>query len=74
MHSWDLARALGVPVGFPDELTAAALPVAEAVPDGPARLRPGAAFAPALDRTGRSALDDILAHLGRRPDWSPRVS
>jgi uncharacterized protein (TIGR03086 family) len=66
VHSWDVARSLGVPVNLDDGLVEAALPIAQAVPDGPERLRPGAAFAPALDLPpGASTLDEILLRLGR---------
>src|SRR5256885_5714038 len=34
VHTWDVARALGVPCDIPDDLVRAALPVARAVPDG----------------------------------------
>jgi uncharacterized protein (TIGR03086 family) len=73
VHSWDLARSLGVPADLDDDLVRAALPIALAVPNGPERLRPGASFAPALQpRPGSSTLDEILVRLGRSPDW-PRV-
>ncbi|MFC7585089.1 TIGR03086 family metal-binding protein [Nonomuraea antimicrobica] len=69
VHSWDLAKTLGVDVGFPPELLEVALDVARAVPGGEARLAPGAAFAPALTRPGGSRLDEIVAILGRSPSW-----
>jgi len=37
--------------------------------DGERRRRPGAAFAPRVPVTGGGALDEIVARLGRRPDW-----
>jgi hypothetical protein len=52
----------------PDVL-AAARPIAWAVPDGERRRRPGAAFAPRVAVTGGTVLDEIVALLGRRPDW-----
>lgn len=70
VHAWDVARALGVPYTLDSELAAPALRIAEAVPNGPERLRPGAAFRPALARTSSAApLDRILRMLGRSPDW-----
>jgi hypothetical protein len=36
---------------------------------GDARLAPGAAFAPAVSWSGGSRLDQIVAILGRSPDW-----
>ena len=71
VHSWDVARSLGLAVRFPPEVLAAALPVAEAVPRGDARLAPGSAFAPALTGPGGSPLDRIIAVLGRSPGWRP---
>ncbi|GAA3264518.1 TIGR03086 family metal-binding protein [Nonomuraea helvata] len=69
VHSWDLAKALGVEVEFPPDLLDVALAVARAVPGGEARLAPGAAFAPALPWPGGSPLDEIVAILGRSPSW-----
>ncbi|MFX0573835.1 TIGR03086 family metal-binding protein [Nocardia nepalensis] len=69
VHSWDVARTLGRTVHFDEALLAAALPIAEAVPGGKARLAPGAAFAPALTWPTDSTLDEILAILGRSPNW-----
>lgn len=73
VHSWDVARSLGLEVTFTPELLEAALPVARAVPGGESRLAPGAAFAPAVawqdGRPDGSPLDQIVAILGRSPDW-----
>jgi uncharacterized protein (TIGR03086 family) len=68
VHGWDVARTLGLPYTPPDEVVAAALPVARAVPDGDGRLADGAAFAPGRPvPPGVSALDEILLRLGRDP-------
>jgi hypothetical protein len=48
VHGWDVARTLGIAYELPPDVLAAALPIAEAVPAGDARLAPGAAFAPPL--------------------------
>ena len=71
VHSWDVARALGLPVSFAPGLLAAARGVASQVPGGEARLRPGAAFAPAVPGPGNGdgSLDEIVALLGRSPAW-----
>jgi len=70
MHAWDVARALDVGLDLPEDVVRAALPVAEAVPDGPGRLEPGAAFAPRLpEPPGATPMDRILALLGRSPTW-----
>jgi uncharacterized protein (TIGR03086 family) len=70
VHTWDVARALSVPCDLPDDLVRAALPVARAVPDGAERGQPGAAFQPGLPAAGYSyPLDQIVALLGRSPNW-----
>ncbi|MBO0840728.1 MAG: TIGR03086 family protein [Sciscionella sp.] len=72
VHSWDVARTLGVEVAFGAELLDAALAVAKAVPTGDTRLAPGAAFAPALTFSGTDRLGEVVAMLGRAPDWHPK--
>ena len=69
MHSWDVAKALGLDVRFTPELLDAALQVAQAVPGGEARLAPGAAFSPAVAWPDGSPLDRVVAVLGRSPGW-----
>lgn len=69
VHSWDMAASLGVKLDFDEELLSAALLIARAVPGGDVRTRPGASFAPIIELTGGSTLDQILALLGRSPDW-----
>ena len=67
VHGWDVARTLGLPYDLPPEVVAAALPIAEAVPAGEARLAPGSAFAPPVPEAGDDPLNRILALLGRDP-------
>jgi uncharacterized protein (TIGR03086 family) len=69
VHGWDVARALGLGYDLEPDLLAAARPIAWSVPDGERRRRPGAAFAPRVAATGDGVLDEIVALLGRRPDW-----
>jgi uncharacterized protein (TIGR03086 family) len=74
VHSWDVARTLGLTADLDPALLETALLVAHAVPGGAARLEPGAAFGPTIDwhggsGTGESDLDQIVALLGRSPDW-----
>ncbi|WP_227980498.1 TIGR03086 family metal-binding protein [Nocardia spumae] len=70
VHGWDVARSLGLPYELAAELAEPALRIAEAVPDGELRLRPGSAFAPALSAAGDvDPLTRILTHLGRSPHW-----
>jgi uncharacterized protein (TIGR03086 family) len=71
-HAWDVARAIDVPVSFDDEVLDAALIISLAIPDGPVRLRPGAAFGPGIGIGGQApTLDRILGLLGRSPQWKP---
>jgi len=66
VHSWDVARALGVPARFSPDLLDAALAVAQAVPAGDARTAPGAAFAPPVAWSGGTRLDQIVAVMEHR--------
>ncbi|WP_199884375.1 TIGR03086 family metal-binding protein [Streptomyces sp. CB02488] len=78
VHSWDAAASLGLRTGFPADVVEAALPIALRVPGGEARVRPGAAFRPALPAGGAAAGSGsadafrlVLLALGRSPDWRP---
>lgn len=70
VHGWDVARALGIDVHFPDDVIQAALATARAIPDGPERHEPGAAFGSGLPVSdGLDPLAETLARLGRSPHW-----
>jgi len=70
VHGWDVARSLGTGYQLDPDVLDAALRTARAVPDGAARLAPGAAFAPARPAPdGAATLDRIVALLGRSPTW-----
>jgi uncharacterized protein (TIGR03086 family) len=69
VHGWDVAAALGTPYELAAEVVTAALPLAMFVPDGDYRASEGAPFGPAVE-AGTNDFDRILAHLGRRPDWT----
>src|SRR5580700_3406614 len=71
VHGWDVARALGRAYDLEPDVLVAALPIAQAVPDGERRRRPGAAFAPRVAASSGGPLGQIVALLGRRPDWCP---
>lgn len=74
VHAWDVARTIGATLELPDDVIAAVLPFAMAVPDGELRQTAGAPFQPALSTAGADTdLDRILLHLGRSPAWAPSV-
>jgi len=71
VHGWDVARSIGIPVRFDDDLVAAVLPLAQQVPDAPKFRGPGKAFAPGVAvPPGASPLDRVVAMLGRDPGWT----
>jgi uncharacterized protein (TIGR03086 family) len=71
-HAWDVARAIDVPVSFDEEVLDAALIISLAIPDGPLRQQPGAAFGPGIGvGWGAPTLDRVLGLLGRSPQWKP---
>lgn len=68
VHTWDVARAIGLPYTPTEDLAAEVLRVAETVPDTPSRTRPGSAFAPGLPAPeGASDWERALTMLGRDP-------
>ncbi|WP_203416815.1 TIGR03086 family metal-binding protein [Jiangella ureilytica] len=69
VHSWDVARTLGLTVDFDDDILDVAHDVAAVVPTGPARLAPGTPFGPEVAWKGGSRLDQLVAYLGRSPAW-----
>ncbi|MFD3744404.1 TIGR03086 family metal-binding protein [Nocardia sp. NPDC058633] len=72
VHAWDVARSVGHVIDLDSDLAPTVLRIAEAVPTGTARHRPGAAFGPALEVADTTAtLDHILRLLGRSPEWLP---
>lgn len=72
VHTWDVAKTIGLDWEPAGDIAEAALTVALRVPDDEGRLAPGAAFAPARTpvRDGRP-FDLVLATLGRSPAWTP---
>jgi uncharacterized protein (TIGR03086 family) len=69
VHSWDVAKTLGITVTFTPDALEAAQTVARIVPTGAPRLAPGAAFAPDIPWSGDNPLDQVVALLGRSPNW-----
>jgi len=71
-HGWDVARSIGVPARFDDDLVAAVLPLAGQVPDTPKFRGPGKAFGPGIAvPPDAPPLDRVVAMLGRDPGWKP---
>ncbi|MUL67777.1 TIGR03086 family protein [Mycobacterium sp. CBMA 234] len=70
VHGWDVAACLGAAFTLPDDVIAAALPIALAVPDGDFRSMPNAPFGPAHSGSSTTDFDHLLRHLGRDPQWS----
>lgn len=71
VHSWDVAQSIGESIELEPDIARRALKIAAAVPNGDERKADGAAFAPALPAPSHAApLDQILALLGRSPEWS----
>ncbi|WP_051128623.1 TIGR03086 family metal-binding protein [Mycobacterium sp. 360MFTsu5.1] len=69
VHGWDVAASLGIRFRLPDDVVAAALPLAFAVPDGDFRSMPNAPFGPAQAGDSATDFDRLLRHLGRDPQW-----
>lgn len=74
VHAWDVAVTIGVPFALPDDVIAALVPVAMAVPDGDFRDADGSPFARALPSTDGDDFARVLTHLGRDPGWSQAYS
>lgn len=71
VHGWDVARTIDVPLSLEPDVLDTGLQIAQSVPDGPERLRPGAAFAPGVATAAAAPiLDRIVALLGRDPTWA----
>lgn len=71
-HAWDLAKSIGVPVEFDDEVLHMALSISARVPNDPATRGDGLAFAPRFGSDPNApTLDRIVTFLGRSPDWTP---
>ncbi|MGU3500074.1 TIGR03086 family metal-binding protein [Mycobacterium sp. C31M] len=70
VHGWDVAVSLGWAFQPADEIVAAALPIVLAIPDDSIRETADAPFAHVVTTSGTTDFDRLLAHLGRRPDWT----
>lgn len=71
IHSWDVAKAIGVPAGLDSDLVRTAVGFASHWPDTPEVRGPGALFGPRLQvPAGAPPLDQLLGALGRSPAWT----
>lgn len=68
VHGWDIARGLGTELVIDDDLAAATLDGARRWVDDSVRV-PGM-FGPEVPTTSGSALDRLVAFLGRDPGWT----
>lgn len=71
VHGWDVAVTLTRPYAVPAALADATLMSARAVPGGPSRETPGAAFAAVRAAGHREAWSEALGLLGRDAGWRP---
>jgi uncharacterized protein (TIGR03086 family) len=70
MHSWDLARATGQPIALDEQRCAEMLAGMQPIDEV---LRASGQYGPKVDvPTGASAMDQLMAFIGRDPHWSPR--
>jgi uncharacterized protein (TIGR03086 family) len=71
VHSWDVARSLGIDYDLPHDVAGLALQIALSVPNGDNRRAADSPFAPALPAGDEAdPLARILTALGRSPDWA----
>jgi uncharacterized protein (TIGR03086 family) len=74
VHAWDLARSTGTGLHLDQPVLAAAWEVAQQVPDT-SRGRLGSPFAPKIAAPpGAPLLDQVVAMLGRSPNWESPVA
>lgn len=74
VHGWDVAAALRLEYSLPDDVIAATLPLALAIPDGDFRDAPDVPFGRAHNGSATNDLDQLLRHLGRDPQWNSTVT
>lgn len=70
VHTWDVARSLGLDFEPGEKLATAVFNIAQPIPDDERRDKPGAAFGHALPVTG-SSWEQSLMLLGRDPRTNP---
>jgi uncharacterized protein (TIGR03086 family) len=71
VHGWDVAKTLGAPAAYDQDVLLVALRVAEAVPDRARSEDEATPFHPPVATDSQDLLDRIVANLGRSPDWAP---
>jgi uncharacterized protein (TIGR03086 family) len=70
-HGWDVAKSLGISADFDESALRVALKIAEAVPADARSFDDLSPFLPAVLTESTSLLDQVVANLGRSPDWKP---
>lgn len=70
VHAWDVARSLGVPVAFDEDVLRVALDVALAVPEQARSDDERTPFRPVVETSSADLLDRVVANLGRTPGWT----
>jgi uncharacterized protein (TIGR03086 family) len=70
-HGWDVAKTLGIAAEFDQDALQLALTIADAVPDEARTLDEQTPFRPSVPSMSISLLDQVVAALGRSPDWMP---
>jgi uncharacterized protein (TIGR03086 family) len=71
VHGWDVAKTVGAPAAYDDDVLRVALEVAEAVPERARSEDDATPFWPTVATDSSHLLDRIVANLGRSPDWTP---
>lgn len=70
-HGWDVAKSLGIAAEFDQDALKVALKVAKAVPAEAQTLEDRSPFRPSVPTASTSLLDQVVATLGRSPNWTP---
>jgi uncharacterized protein (TIGR03086 family) len=71
VHGWDVAKTLGRPAAYDEDVLLIALGVAEAVPERSRSEDEATPFRPSVATDSADLLDRIVANLGRSPGWTP---
>lgn len=70
IHGWDVAKAIGVPTNYDEDVVAEALRVTLTIPEQAKSAELTALFRPRVPTASSDPLDQVAALLGRSPDWT----